>query len=353
MFKKSGSRVAVVLDEYGTVEGLLTLTDILEAIVGDMPDGDEDEVPPAVQRSDGSWLLDGRLPLDEFRDLFELPSIPEANSISAGLVVTQLGHIPSVGESFDSWGLGFEVVDMDGNRVDRILVKPLADASKPPPEPEGENRRCLLVAGAGRRPLHFQQVDTLLNQEKRDDSLPPPGVHSWRRSQWRSRGRRFGDARIGARLCGQRHPQRRLPGHGRRCQTLMKSLAQVPGVRIAAVCDVYDAHLNGRRRLADPKAIATKHYRELLDRKDIDAVLIGSPDHWHVPMAIDACNAGKDVYVEKPLTHDLAEGAAIIDAQNRNTKIVQVGMQQRSMPHIQKARDWSRAGGSARSSRST
>jgi len=127
-------------------------------------------------------------------------------------------------------------------------------------------------------------------------------------------------------------------GTGDRCQSLMRTLAQVPGVRIAAVCDVYDVRLDAARKLADPKAIATKHYRELLDRKDIDAVLIGSPDHWHVPMAVDACNAGKDVYVEKPLTHDLAEGATIIDAQNRNKRIVQVGMQQRSMPHIQAAR---------------
>src|SRR5207237_5331720 len=101
---------------------------------------------------------------------------------------------------------------------------------------------------------------------------------------------------------------------------------------------IYDAHLEGAKKLADSRAIATKHYRELLDRKDIDAVLIGSPDHWHVPMAVDACSAGKDVYVEKPLTHDLAEGAAIIEARNRNRKVVQVGMQQRSMPHIQKAR---------------
>ncbi len=128
-------------------------------------------------------------------------------------------------------------------------------------------------------------------------------------------------------------------GTGGRCRTLMKSLAQVPGVRIAAVCDIYDAHLDEGKKLADPKALATKHYRELLDRKDIDAVLIGSPDHWHVPMSVDACNAGKDVYVEKPLTHDLAEGTAIIEAQNRNRRIVQVGMQQRSMPHIQKGRE--------------
>jgi predicted dehydrogenase len=133
-------------------------------------------------------------------------------------------------------------------------------------------------------------------------------------------------------------------GTGGRCQHLMKSLAQVPGVKIAAVCDVYDANLERGKRLADSQAFATKHYREVLDRKDIDAVLIASPDHWHVPMAVDACDAGKDVYVEKPLTHDLAEGAAIIEAQNRNRKIVQVGMQQRSMPHIQKGRELVKGG---------
>jgi predicted dehydrogenase len=133
-------------------------------------------------------------------------------------------------------------------------------------------------------------------------------------------------------------------GTGGRCQTLMRSLAQVPGVRIAAVCDIYDAHLDGAKKLADPQAFATKHYRAVLDRKDIDAVLIGSPDHWHVPMSVDACNAGKDVYVEKPLTHDPAEGAAIVAAQNQNRKIVQVGMQQRSMPHIEKARELIKSG---------
>jgi predicted dehydrogenase len=133
-------------------------------------------------------------------------------------------------------------------------------------------------------------------------------------------------------------------GTGGRCKALMKSLVQVPGVRIAAVCDIYDKHLDSARQLADPRALATKHYRELLERKDIDAVLISSPDHWHVPMAVDACDAGKDVYVEKPLTHDLTEGSAIIDAQNRSKKVVQVGMQQRSMPHIQKARELVKAG---------
>jgi putative hemolysin len=131
MFKTSGSRVAIVLDEYGTVEGLLSLTDILEAIVGDMPVGDDDEEPTAVQRSDGSWLLDGRMPLDEFRDLFELAGVPEGDFHTlAGLVVTQLGHIPRVAESLNRWGLNFEVVDMDGNRVDRILVRRSDDLAR-------------------------------------------------------------------------------------------------------------------------------------------------------------------------------------------------------------------------------
>jgi predicted dehydrogenase len=133
-------------------------------------------------------------------------------------------------------------------------------------------------------------------------------------------------------------------GTGGRCRTLMKPLAQVPGVRLAAVCDVYDPHLDLARKLADPSALATRRFPELLDRKDIDAVLIGTPDHWHVPITVAACMSGKDVYVEKPLTHDPSEGAAAIDVQNRHQRIVQVGTQQRSMPHFQKARDLLKAG---------
>ncbi len=133
-------------------------------------------------------------------------------------------------------------------------------------------------------------------------------------------------------------------GTGGRCRALMKSLAAQPGVRLAAVCDVWEAALAEARKLADPQAAVARNYKELLDRKDIDAVLIGSPDHWHVPMTVDACAAGKDVYVEKPLTHDLSEGKAVVEAQNRYRRIVQVGTQQRSMPHIVQARDLIRAG---------
>src|SRR5438270_9940144 len=107
-----------------------------------------------------------------------------------------------------------------------------------------------------------------------------------------------------------------LLGIGGRCRQLHKALVNVPNIRITAVCDIYDKNLDDGRKLADPAALATKRYQDVLDRKDIDAVLIATPDHWHVPMTVDACAAGKDVYVEKPLTHNLGEGQAVIEAQN-------------------------------------
>ncbi len=134
-------------------------------------------------------------------------------------------------------------------------------------------------------------------------------------------------------------------GTGGRCRRLMQSLREIPNVKLAAVCDIWDTHLEEGRKLADPQAIVSREFRELLDRKDIDAVLIGSPDHWHVPMTIAACEAGKDVYVEKPLTHDLKEGAAVLAAEKKYNRIVQIGTQQRSMPHIQKAREIIQSGG--------
>lgn len=133
-------------------------------------------------------------------------------------------------------------------------------------------------------------------------------------------------------------------GTGGRCRHLMKSLASIPGVKIVGVCDVWDYHLEEGRKLADEKATTTKDYHQLLARKDVDAVLIGAPDHWHVPMTVDACEAGKDVYVEKPLTHDMTEASAVIGAQNNHRRIVQVGMQQRSMPHMQKAAEIIKSG---------
>lgn len=135
-----------------------------------------------------------------------------------------------------------------------------------------------------------------------------------------------------------------LIGVGGRCRHLVKSFPNLPNVKITAVCDVWDQNLEEAKKLADPKAFATKQHEELLARKDVDAVLIASPDHWHVRHAVDACKAGKDVYVEKPLTHDLAEGKAIIDSQNENKRVVQVGTQQRSMTHLLKAYELLKAG---------
>jgi predicted dehydrogenase len=133
-------------------------------------------------------------------------------------------------------------------------------------------------------------------------------------------------------------------GTGGRAQGLMKALAKIPGVRMIAVCDVWDKHLVEGKQLADAQAFATKEYREILDRKDIDAVLIGTPNHQHVRMMTAACSAGKDVYVEKPLTHRLDEGTAALEAQKRSNRIVQVGMQQRSMPQFQKGYELVKSG---------
>lgn len=128
-------------------------------------------------------------------------------------------------------------------------------------------------------------------------------------------------------------------GTGGRCQQLMRTLQAIPGVRITAVCDIWETNLERGLELAASGAHATKDYTELLENSEVDAVIIGTPDHLHTPITIDACVAGKDVYVEKPLTHNRAEGQAVIDAQNTCQRIVQVGMQQRSMPHLVEARD--------------
>lgn len=126
------------------------------------------------------------------------------------------------------------------------------------------------------------------------------------------------------------------PG-GRGRNSLMKSMLKMNDVRIDAVCDVYDYHLRSAHVMAggrDREVSQHIDYREILDRKDIDAVVIATPDHWHTPITIDAVEAGKDVYVEKPLTHGLDEGPRVIEAVRRTGRKVQVGAQQRTMPHL-------------------
>jgi putative hemolysin len=125
-FKQSGKHIALVVDEYGGIEGLLTHHDILEAIAGDIPFSEKHSDPKAVQRQDGSWLLDGMLPVEEFKEIFHLESLPgekkDAYQTLGGFVFTQMGRIPSVAERFEWGSLRFEIVDMDGKRIDKVLV---------------------------------------------------------------------------------------------------------------------------------------------------------------------------------------------------------------------------------------
>jgi putative hemolysin len=126
LFKQSGKHIALVIDEYGGIEGLLTHHDILEAIAGEIPFGEKPSDPKAVQRHDGSWLLDGMLSVDEFKGIFHLEILPgekrDAYQTLGGFVFTQMGRVPAVSESFEWNDLRFEVVDMDGKRIDKVLV---------------------------------------------------------------------------------------------------------------------------------------------------------------------------------------------------------------------------------------
>jgi putative hemolysin len=126
MMKRSGLHMAIVVDEYGSVEGLATITDIMETIAGDLPEPGEAVEVDAVQREDGSWLVNGSMPVDEFEDVVGLRGLKDIGDYHtiAGFVLHGVGHIPNAGESFEHQGVRFEVVDMDGRRIDKILVVP-------------------------------------------------------------------------------------------------------------------------------------------------------------------------------------------------------------------------------------
>ncbi len=126
-------------------------------------------------------------------------------------------------------------------------------------------------------------------------------------------------------------------GCGNRGQSVMGDFQKNPAVNVIAVCDIYGDHID----LALQKAATARGFndhRKLLDVKEVDAVLIATPDHWHAITAIDALNAGKDVYCEKPLTLTIEEGPRIVKAARVNKRICQVGMQQRSGPHYLQAK---------------
>jgi predicted dehydrogenase len=119
---------------------------------------------------------------------------------------------------------------------------------------------------------------------------------------------------------------------------VMPSFMELPGVRITAVCDVNSNHLAKYRQKAGGNNIAAyRDYRKLLEDKSIDAVIVATQAHWHVPIAVAACQAGKDVYLEKPLGNSIGEGRYLIEAAKKYNRIVQIGTQQHSMEHYRKA----------------
>ena len=133
-FKQTHSKLAIVIDEYGGVEGLVTVDDILAAIVGDIPEPDEQAAAGVTRREDGSWLVDGLYSVDDFLALDDVTARPDAMeeghyTTVGGFVMASLGYVPAPGDHFQWQGLRFEVMDMDGRRVDKVLVTPAEDTT--------------------------------------------------------------------------------------------------------------------------------------------------------------------------------------------------------------------------------
>jgi putative hemolysin len=130
-FREAGMDLGLVVDEFGSIQGLVTLNDMLEALVGELPSDEAHADSEVIQREDGSWLIDGSLSLEELEyRIEELPRFQRASYRTlGGFIMAQLGHIPLAADRFDWQGYCFEVMDMDGNRVDKVLLSKL-------PEPE-------------------------------------------------------------------------------------------------------------------------------------------------------------------------------------------------------------------------
>jgi putative hemolysin len=137
-FKKSGKHLALVTDEYGSVQGLVSLIDVMEAIVGDLPEPGDRRSPEAVKREDGTWLVDGSMLIDDLRRRFVMPPLPgeddEDFETLGGFMVDRFGHIPKTGDHFTWLQWRFEVVDMDRHRVDKVLLSPAPVTGQPIPK---------------------------------------------------------------------------------------------------------------------------------------------------------------------------------------------------------------------------
>lgn len=138
-FRKSREELALIVDEYGGLQGMVTLTDVLAAIVGELPAEGVPEAADAVQREDGSWLIDGSMSIERFKNLMDIDRLGEEDEerfhTMSGFAMDQLGRIPVVADRFDYADWSFEIVDMDRNRVDKLLVSP-----RPRPAEEAEAR---------------------------------------------------------------------------------------------------------------------------------------------------------------------------------------------------------------------
>lgn len=133
-------------------------------------------------------------------------------------------------------------------------------------------------------------------------------------------------------------------GIGIRGEILMRTTLGIPGARVMEVCDLYDGHFDRARELMPTGLKGGRDYRRLLDNPDVNAVVIATPDHWHKPIALDAMAAGKDVYVEKPMTHRWEDAAEFVSAARQYGRIVQVGSQYESMPANERAIEIIRSG---------
>ena len=135
------------------------------------------------------------------------------------------------------------------------------------------------------------------------------------------------------------HIQIALIGAGGQGQNDTQIAAMIPGVKVVAAADCYDGCLERARELWGNDILTTRDYNEILARKDIDAVIVGTPDHWHMQASVDAMNAGKDVYCEKPMIHEYPDGPKMIDAWRKTGRIMQVGSQRVSSIIDQKAKE--------------
>jgi predicted dehydrogenase len=130
-------------------------------------------------------------------------------------------------------------------------------------------------------------------------------------------------------------------GRGRYVSNFMK---EDPGVEFVSACDVYQPNAAAAAKVFGPQCTTESDFRRVLERKDVDAVVVGTPDHWHAAVTVLACRAAKDVYTEKPLTHNIREGRQLADEARKSGRIVQAGLQHRSAPHFAECAELIRAG---------